>query len=392
MKPFLLASLLLLLAPCLGLCSKTIEVPESPLLQSPQDLSKHLTLGQKLYDAKQYKTLIPFLKKLRQQNPIAPDIHRLLGHAYYQENDLQSARVSLVEAIANGRLSLDIFSRLAQIDEKKGDDLALSSSLSFLSLMEPQNVDWHLASARVLARMGEVGKASKSYEKAQEIAPENVNLLLAHAEFEAQQKEFVKAALLLERAWYLGAPYPKLTEKIAELWYQAGHSREALSWYGRTPVHEQSDKAQFQYAFALFEEEGLDQAKSLLTRLLDTKERAVLLKVHLLLGRIEMLLKNEEQAIKHWEAALEAEGSTADILKFLSRYHFSTHNHEKASVYFEKLAQVEGHLTKEMQQNFILSLLKAQKHDAAMLQAQEYLEVYGIDDQLRALLAEAQSL
>lgn len=351
------------------------------------DRIKELLQAQECYEDGRYAEAATLLEKLCQQQPSLAEAHRLLGHTYYQLDRIDDARSEMVEAIANGRLTLDVLERLTQIDRTQNHTAALQSGLRLRLLMEPHDLAWRKFHADVLAASGANDEAERLYERIIEDEPSRPDTYMRLGNLYLRKEKAAKAVLAFEMAFHLGGSNLNLERTIAELWCQLGNLREALSWYERdTRRGEDSPgRSQLRLAELLAASEEFDRAERAARPLAESMDTGLASEAAILLGRIALQRGRIQEGVDYWESAVQSGTEDHQILAFLGSHYFNEKNYDKATLYLESRLSRDPQ-DKDLLRYLIISLIRSENRQQAKVKMRMYLEQFGLDEQAEKLL------
>jgi len=342
-----------------------------------------LARAQRLYEEKDYQRAAVALDAICARQPAFADAHRLLGHVYFAMGRDEEARNALAQAVAYGRLTPDVLARLAQLDQRRGETVALLAGLRLRMLIDPEHLEWNLLYADVLASSGAEGGAKHVYEAILEADPSQPDVFVRLGNLCLRRGEHKEAASAFETAYHLGDPNPDLAETIAELWFNLGDPHQASLWYERAFALRDNppERSRLRRAQLLFAAEAFEQAEAVARLLADSTDCTLAGKALLLLGQIAVQRGQLEVAVAHWGKAAHIGLDEPQVLAFLGCHYLSSGQYDKAAEYHARRL-AGGEHDKALLCNLIVSLIRSGEDERTKSELQTYLEFYGLDDTL----------
>lgn len=333
--------------------------------------------AQAAFEEKDYEEVVELLTPLRKKYPNLGEVPRFLAHAYYELGQTDQAREMALAAISVGRMTSDVMARLAMIDEKRKDQLALASTVQLLTILEPENNAWRLLQADLLASAQEFDESTSIYRTLLEEEPERGELHLRIGNAQLQQGKYDQAVQTLETAWHLGMENAKLAKNLAGLWYQQGNTRRALAWTQRALSFEETaddPKLQLQLAQHHIELQQWDAAAEVATPLRKSEDAQIKPQAHLILAQVALQREQVEQAVHHWQQAVDAGFEAQKLLLALGAHYFNHQQYPKAAQYLQQALQDDDFPSEQPLRFLILSLLNAGDRPTARSYLRMYLE------------------
>jgi len=355
-----------------------------------EENTTELRHAQKLYDDGKYQEAALALEEICKRQPTLADAHRLLGHAYYKLGRTDDARRALAQAVAHGRLTTDVLARLVQIDRQQNRNASLLAGLRLLMLIDSEDRAWDILYADDLESSGASAEAEHVYRRIIEDDPARGDVFVRLGNLYLRQHRNQEAAVAFVTACHLGESSPGLPKTIAELWFNAGDRRQALLWYERTlKLHDAPPESLLlRRAELLLWAEEFDRAEAAALPLAESSNRGLASKALLLLGQVAMQRNRPEEAVAHWEQAVQAGIAEPGILEFLGSHCFNSGQYGKAAGHLERRLTTGGP-DKTLLRYLTISLIRSGEHERAKAAIETYLEHYGLDESAEQLISAA---
>jgi tetratricopeptide (TPR) repeat protein len=397
-------ALALLLALTFAPLAAAIEV-------SPED-AEALKSAQAAYDAGKYADAVKLLAPLRAKYPDEADIPRMLAHAWFELGDFDAARQSALAAIAAGRLSSDLLGRIAQIDQRRDDRIAVLNAVRLLTFVEPGNRQWRLVYADLLAAAGSLDEGAAVYRELFAEQPASADVAFRLGNVLVKQERFAAAATALETAWRLGAADPRLPLVIAGAWQSLGDDRQALAWIERASAVAAKPDPQLvlQAAQIQFQLGDLDRAAATANPLVASAADAPAIDTpapekirshaHVLLGRIATAQGNVGAAIAHWRQAVQSGNDSEQLLAVLGAHYYNAGDYATAAKVLRRVVEggskrgdaegdgsaSESTADEQVLRFLVASLLRCGDAAAARDFLRQYIERHGLNDEAKSLV------
>ncbi|RIK84758.1 MAG: hypothetical protein DCC68_00255 [Planctomycetota bacterium] len=354
---------------------------------SPED-AQTLQAAQKAYDGAKYADAVKLLLPLRTKYPDEGDIPRMLTHAYFELGEFDAARDAALTAIGAGRLAPDVLGRIAQIDQRRDDRLALVNVVRLLTVLEPANRQWRLVYADLLAATDALDESVGVYRALLAEVPESANVALRLGSVLVKQERHAEAAAMLETAWHLGANDPRLPTTLAGIHQQLGDDRQTLAWLERATANAEavSPERQMQLGHLLWKLGEHDRAAAAVEDLAKSGEAKFKSQAHMLLGRIAMDRQRVEEAIAHWQTAAASGEPGTDLLAVLGAHYFNTGDFATAAKVLRRVVEAEKSENEQHLRFLVLSLFRAGDTAAARGFLRQYVERHGMSEEAQSLV------
>lgn len=353
-----------------------------------EEQAEQLRSAQELYQQERYDAAAETLRELLEQQPTLGEGHRLLGHVYFEQGQHDQARQALTEALRHGTMTEDALARMVQIDLEAGRQTAALAGLRLLAIVTPNNTEYRLLQADVLARIGDSAEAAAIQTELLEADATDAELWARLANVHLQGDRPTDAAAALEQAHRLGMQRPEAARTLAALWNQQGNLDEALRWHelAIAMAGESADVDEhLQHAELLVALDEIDRAEGVVREVLpaieEDEDRG---RAEALLGWIADARDQADAAADHFAAALDHGLSNARIARAVATHYFNAERFADAAriVQQHTAPETRGHA---MQRLLVLSLLS--DADAASDERREavqlYVEHHGMDEDAR---------
>jgi len=331
------------------------------------------------------------LRPLRSKHPENADIPRFLALAYGGLGRYDEARAAAIDALSLGRFSPDVLGNLARVDRERDDRVALLNTVRILVVLEPENVDWRVLQADLLASSGAQAEAASIFATLLEKHPARDDLHARLGRVELDRDSPKRAIVHLETAWRLGSKAPSVALQLAESQQRLGDHRSAAGWLERafaTTREDVSLELRLRYAGLLFAIDDLEESERASQRILEQKaEKQTAAKAETLLGRIASRRNRPAKAAEHLERAISLGASAPELLSWVGAHHFNAKEYAKAETFLSR--RVDEHEFEEQDLRFlVLSLIRSNRAIQARSRLEQYLAQYGLQDPARRLIEE----
>ena len=347
---------------------------------------RELNQARRLFVDGKYKEIIQELEKSIQSDSLSSDGYYLLGHTYLKLDRLEDARQAFVETIQNGYWASDVFDRLAYIDKRNGRELNVMVSLELATILDPENSNYTLVLADEAVAAGRLEFAHAAYRQLVRIHPEDSGLHLKRGDLYLRLKDFQRALLAFQSAYYLGHQSELNIRNIAELYDQLGDFEEAVFWYDRL-IEKQTERSSqlcLRQAQLLLQLGDMRNARHKAEGVLEDDIGEEYSSAHFLLGHIAMKEDDPDLAIRHWEKAMEDPGMHGKVSAMVGKYYSSRGQHERAIPYFQMAMRVDG-TDASVLRTLVDSFIHTKNIEKAMSTLTWYLENYGLDEYAQIL-------
>jgi tetratricopeptide (TPR) repeat protein len=354
---------------------------------APED-AQTLKSAQTAFDAAKYADAVKLLLPLRTKYPDHGDIPRMLTHAYFELGQFDDARATALAAIGAGRLSPDVLGRIAQIDQRRDDRLALLNVVRLLTVLDPENRQWRLVYADLLADSDALDESAGVYRALLAEQPDSANVALRLGNVLVKRGDRDEAAKTLETAWHLGAADPRLPAAIAGLWQELGDDQQALAWLERAAALAETPdpQQQLQLGHLHWKLGNHDRAVDVVKDLTASKTSPIKRQAHVLLGRIAMDRQQVEEAIAHWQQAAAAGETGTDLLAVLGAHYFNSGDYKTAAKVLRRVVDEERADDEQHLRFLVSSLIRAGDAAAARDYLRQYIERHGMSEDATRLV------
>ncbi len=354
---------------------------------TPED-TQVLVAAQRAYDGNKYAEAVKLLLPMRAKYPDHGDIPRMLTHAYFELGEFSKARDTALAAIGTGRLSPDILGRIAQIDQRRDDRLALINVVRLLTVLDPGNHRWRLVYADLLAGSDALDESAGVYRALLAEEPNSADVTLRLGNVLLKQKRIEEAAAALETAWHLGATDSRLPTTIAGAWQQIGDNRQALAWLERAASLDGAvnPQRQLQIGHLLWNLGEHDRAVDAVSMLTSSDDNAIKSQAHVLLGRIAVDRKQVEKAIGHWQQAAAAGETGPELLSVLGAHYYNSGDFKMAAKVLRRVVDEEKADDEQRLRFLVLSLIRSDDPTTARTYLRQYIEHHGLSDAAKSLV------
>jgi tetratricopeptide (TPR) repeat protein len=371
----------------LACCARLLAGVASAADVTPED-AQTLVAAQKAYDTAKYAEAVRLLLPMRAKDPDHGDIPRMLTHAHFELGQFEKARDTALAAIGTGRLSPDVLGRIAQIDQRRDDRLALINVVRLLTVLDPGNHRWRMVYADLLAGSEALDESAGVYRALLAEQPDSADIALRLGNVLLKQKRFEDAAATLETAWHLGAADARLPTTIAGAWQQLGDDRQALAWLERAAALEQSanPQRQLQIGHLLWKLGEHDRSVAAVSDLSSSEDNAIKSQAHVLLGRIAVDRKQVEKAISHWQQAAAAGETGPELLSVLGAHYYNSGDFKTAAKVLRRVVDQEQAEDEQRLRFLILSFIRSGDPATARTYLRQYIEQHGLSEEAKALI------
>lgn len=164
------------------------------------DLGSDLQLARSWIASGNTRAGIDLLERIRLTQPDNLSIQQALAIAHAEQGNLEEAR-ELAQALLVADESNVVYrSLMARVELASGDVAGAEKILRDVLAEQPNFVSAYISLARILAARGEIGPATELLDAADEIAADNVSLLLARVDFAKLQGSEQDALRWAEKA------------------------------------------------------------------------------------------------------------------------------------------------------------------------------------------------
>jgi tetratricopeptide (TPR) repeat protein len=250
----------------LGNLDKALQLAETANKLRPSDPNTADTLGWILFKKRQYARALSLIKESAENQPNDPEVQMHLGMAYYMMEEEKPARLSLQRALAGSAdfpgkelarrrlevLDIDpstatpnvaqklqdqlrddpqdpvLLSRLASIQEQRGEFQTAAESLQTLISVNPENWPAMIRLSRLNAdHFKDLRKALELAKSAHGLAPDDGHASALLGELVYRSGDYPWALSLLEQAGNQAPVEPSVFYQLALAYYAVGHVTDA---------------------------------------------------------------------------------------------------------------------------------------------------------------------
>jgi tetratricopeptide (TPR) repeat protein len=268
---------------------------------APNFAEAYMNLGLVQEEQQQHEEAIVSFQKALQLKPGLRGAHLFWGLAEYRLNRMEPAVSALQKEIALSPNDANAWMWLGIVQIARGDVDGSVSALDKAAKLAPDNVDvlYHRGQAHLLV-------SRNSYEKMFKLDPNSwrVHQVLAHASSDAERP--VDAIAEYQEAIKLAPTQPGLHEELGSEYRNAGKPLEAEAAFQRElEIDPFNVLARYKLGVLAIERGDGARAKELIEAAL--RQKAGLRHSDYNLGRAEMLLGQDESALKHFQVASSSE-------------------------------------------------------------------------------------
>lgn len=363
------------------------DVLVMPMAASSDD-AKVLQQAQQAQQSGNHDRALELLSPLHESGPSMPDVPRLMAHSYLALQRYDKARAAAVEAIGEGRMTVDLLAILAQVDRRRGDEVALLNDVRLLMLLDVNDPAWRQLFGQLLATTGQPAAAESVLRQLVEASPAQPRLWAQLGNVLVELQRHDEAAAVYETAWRLGDRDPQTAALLAGLYQRLGDADAALRWLDRALLAQKppAPKLRLQQAQLLYAAGESDAAAMSAAAVLEAPDRSLVAEAHRLLGRLAMQRHDIDAALVHWHKAVDAGSADRSMLLALGRLHFSRDEFDPARQYLARYIT-----TGPVDRATLLTLARATIHsdtspDRVHHALHIYVERFGLDDDARDLI------
>lgn len=335
--------------------------------------------AQALMRAGEHGRAVPKLVEAVKQWPNAGDAHRLLGLAYFELKKMDDARTSLTNAVAFGRGTPAVLTRLIQLHQHADAFGPALDTIRLATVVDPHNTELQLMQGDYAMTVGAFGDAKARFRELIEHHPNDPALWLRLGNVAMQEQRPDEALTCFETAYRLGATEPNIVTLLAELSVQLDDIDGALSWYEAVATQQPERAAEINLRRAQidFSRHQFERAATIAQSLLSEPEHAA--SAHQLLARIAMEKGNVDAANVHLDAASASGLESPEVLSFLGNHRYHKGEFATAIDFYKRSLQLDPE-QRPIRANLISCLLNSDAAAAANSALVDYVSRYGIDD------------
>jgi len=268
---------------------------------APNFAEAYLNLGLVQEEQQQHEEAITSFQKALQLKPTLRGASLFLGVAEYRLNRMDLAAAALQKEVTVSPNDANAWMWLGIVELARGNSEASIVALDKAAKLAPDNVDilYHRGQAHLLV-------SRNSYERMFKLDPNSwrVHQVLAHASSDAERP--LDAISEYQQAVKLAPTQPGLHEELGSEYRNAGKSQEAENAFQRElEIDPFNSLARYKLGVLAIERGDGGHAKELIETALS--EQPGLRHSNYNLGRAEMLIGQDESALKHFQAAAKSE-------------------------------------------------------------------------------------
>lgn len=364
-----------------------IAAPLHAVELKPDDAEK-LQQAQQAREAGQHQRAIELLTELRKTYPNLADLPRLQAHSYFELQQYDQARTAALDAVALGRIASDMLTRLVQIDQQRGDDVATLNTVRLLTITDSGNPAWRILYGDLLTAMNRPAEAEAIYRRSLEAHPARAAWWARLGNVLARQNRDTEAAGAFETAWRLGQRDTTIAQNLAGLHQRLGDTAAALHWIEQLLSMQSTPSAatQLRRAQLLFQLDRHDTARNVATPLTQSSDQPTAGQAHLLLGRIAQAADDPDAMLEHFKAAHAAGVANPALLLAVGKLHLNRGEFALAERFLSQYIDTAA----ADRDTLLLLARSAAKADPTGRRARKvihlYLEHFGLDGDVEPLI------
>jgi tetratricopeptide (TPR) repeat protein len=276
---------------------------------APQFAEAYLNLGLVREEQGRHADAIAGFQKALELKPRLRGANLFLGIAEFRSNLLDAAIVALRKETAANPKDANAWMWLGVVELEKGNGQDATEALDKAAKLSPENVDilYHRGRAHLFV-------SNDSYSRMFKADPKSWRVRQLLAESNAGAERHIDAIAEYEGAIKLAPKEPRLHEDLGTEFRLVGKMQEAEQAYRQElEIDPQNITAQYKLGVVAIEMGDPTRGKSLIEGAL--RVRPDLRHSEYNLGRAEMLLGNDDAAVRHLERATTAAGSDPDVIE-----------------------------------------------------------------------------
>lgn len=235
----------------------------------------------------------------------------------------------------------------------------------------------------------EAGSVPSGQERGVPVSPAAVQELIKSGNQALNTGHHLRAAVLFESAYRLGAPNQGLAATLGNIWYVEEDFSQALFWYDQQirradSVSPQLQLRRMEVLYRLGEYTTAQTVGETILAGLQPGEDMVP-DVQGLLGYVAFQSGKKDQAVRRWQQALDGGFQDPSVLRFLGNYFLEAENYSQALKY---LVAYATHFpeNREVARLRVTCLLHMERLSEAASALVTYLEYFAGDEQAEELL------
>jgi tetratricopeptide (TPR) repeat protein len=288
-----------------GDLTQAADAFDAVVKNAPQFAEAYLNLGLVREEQKRHADAVTNFKKALSLKPRLRGANLFLGIAEFRSNQLEPAILALQKETAISPKDANAWMWLGVAQLEKGDGRAAASALDRAADLAPDNVDilYHRGRAHLLV-------SNQSYAKMFEADPKSWRIRQLLAEADASAERHQDAIAEYELAIKQAPNEPRLHEELGTQYRLANKLPEAEQAYLRElEIDPDNVTAQYKLGVLALETGDAARGKNLIEGAL--RVRPDLQHADYNLGRAEMLLGEDSEALKHFERAVSSATAAA---------------------------------------------------------------------------------
>ncbi|MCZ6571573.1 MAG: tetratricopeptide repeat protein [Planctomycetota bacterium] len=342
----------------------------------------------RLFQAGRYADAVELLTPALEKDAERADAQALLGYAYFELERYDEARAALNHALALGRMTPALLSRLAHIALQKERLPHAVNSLRLAGLLAPDDNDVQQAAADAAAQAGLSDEALAGYRDILKVDPARADVWLRAGNLHLRAGRNADALRMLLTGYHLGGSSAPLERTLAELLVDAGNARAAVDFYERLLSRKPVDRAALELRCARLLAAAGDgagaQARAM--KLSTGGDPALAGDAHVLLGQLAAARGVLDKAFTHWRKAARNGRVSPDVDAWLGSYLRRKGEHAAAVEHLRRRLQA-GPWDARIAGNLVASLIATRDFEGARKELLALLERTGLDDRTRGLIA-----
>lgn len=315
-----------------GYLARAIALYEEAVRNQPTQFNK-LVLVRAYQEAERYDEAAAVLTQLRRQYPLSPDISLMTANLLNAQGAVEQAVNMYQKTIFLQRLQLyessSTYAILAQVLIDNGRWHEASDMVHQLRLRSPANATGHRLHGDLMMREGNIAEARKSYARATQLGPFQIDVIFANTRF-LQQTSTPPDEILgyLQNVQGQISNEPALYLTLGDQYQRVGQPEEAILAYLEAVIRlnptvladgQRSAATQLTRAFAYARMAQLYEAMGNISVGMGYYEAAVTAAphavwTHTLIGDAYLRRNDQERAMHHYKTALEQNPNLADVL------------------------------------------------------------------------------
>ena len=369
-----------------GLRSVLLLLALAPVLAAAQEDA--VVSAQRLFADGRYAEAVDLLTPALAKDPERADAQALLGYAYFELERYDEARAAFNRALALGRMTPALLSRLAHIALEKERLPHAVNSLRLAGLLAPDDSDVQLAAADAAAQAGLLDEALAGCRDVLKTDPARADVWLLAGNLHLRAGRRADALRMLLTAYHLGRSSAALERTLAELLVDAANPRAAVDFYERVLSRKPADRAVLELRCARLLAAAGDGAgaQARAVKLSTGGDPALAGDANLLLGQLAAARGALQEAFTHWRKAARNGRVSPDVDAWLGSYLRRKGEHAAAAEHLCRRLEA-GPWDARIAGNLVASLIATRDFESARRELLALLEHTGLDDRTRGLIA-----